>query len=92
MSFIESLIATMDRQARTEFGEIEQEMLLRSMRACGMESYPPLVGSPAGEHACGDCLCDCGREYFAHPMDWRMIGYGNVPFLNVLCDGRRVKL
>ncbi len=32
------------------------------------------------------------RKEFNLIMDYRVIGYGNVPFLNVLCDGRRVKL
>lgn len=40
-----------------------------------------------------DCLCErCGQPFAHHPMDWRVIGYGNVPFLNVLCGGERVKL
>lgn len=58
-----------------------------------MSHYPPLSGDPSGERCSGDMLCDvCGQEYTVHPMDWRVIGYGDVPFLNVLCDGRRVKL
>ena len=63
------------------------------MDACGMEKYPALVGPREGERTSGDMICEhCGLEYGAHPLDWRVIGYGNTPFLNVLCDGRRVKL
>jgi hypothetical protein len=37
--------------------------------------------------ASGDCLCEaCGRPYREHPVD------GRATYLNVLCDGRRVKL
>ena len=91
--FLDKLIASLDPQVRQEFREIEQCMLVRSMDACGMEGYPPVVGPKEGERASGDMVCEqCGLEYAAHPLDWRVIGYGNVPFLNVLCDGRRVKL
>ena len=92
-TFIERLAATMPAEVLTEFRVIEQLLLARQMDCVGMAEYPPVSGDPNGERACGDCLCDvCGRPYFDHPMDWRVIGYGNVPFLNVLCDGRRVKL
>ena len=80
-------------EAAQEFGPIERVCLEQSMLLCGMEEYPALVGDPSGERCSGEMICEkCGQEYFVHPMDWRVIGYGNVPFLNVLCDGRRVKL
>ncbi len=91
--FIADLAVRLDPRARAEFREIEQLILRRSMEAVGMRQYPPLRGDAAGDRAGGDCLCEtCGKEFGAHPMDWRVIGYGDVPFLNVLCDGRRVKL
>lgn len=91
--FLGRLMASLDPQARREFGEIEQCMLVRSMDACGMTQYPPLAGPAEGERTSGDMICEtCGLEYGGHPLDWRVIGYGNVPFLKVLCDGRRVKL
>jgi hypothetical protein len=93
MTFVRAFAATLDPAARAEFGEIEQMLLARSMAACGMSEYPAVTGDEQGERSYGECVCDrCGEEYFTHPMDWRVIGYGNVPFLNVLCDGRRVKL
>jgi hypothetical protein len=78
----------------SEFGSIEKALLKMSFNKCGMIDYPPvIIGDPFGERVCGDQICDrCGNDYYSHPMDWRLIGYGNVPFLNVLCDGRRVKL
>lgn len=90
--FIQQLAASLDPATREEFGPIEQEILRRSMDTVNMERYPAVRGDPHGERASGDYLCVCGQPYFAHPMDWRVIGYGHVPFLNVLCDGRRVKL
>jgi len=37
--------------------------------------------------ASGECVCeDCGEIYYKHPVD------GRYPFLNVLCNGDRVKL
>ena len=67
--------------------------LVRHFARVGMSIYPDVVGDPNGERADGRCLCPvCGEEYAVHPDDWRLIGYGNVPFLVILCDGRRVKL
>ena len=91
--FLQQLVASLDPRARQEFGQLERIVLLRHMALCGMEEYPALVGPEAGERAGGDVICDlCKQPYLLHPMDWRVIGYGDVPFLNVLCDGRRVKL
>ena len=37
--------------------------------------------------ASGDCVClVCGREFWRHPADKKH------EFLNVLCDGKRLKL
>lgn len=91
-SFIASLSASLDAKAQAEFGKIEQLSLKRAMEACNMEKYPPVAGDPDGMLTSGDMLCKCGLPYAAHPMDWRVIGYGDVPYLNVLCDGMRVKL
>lgn len=91
--FIKNLQSQLSPAALVEFGEVEQIILRRHLERVGMDRYPAVVGDPSGERACGDMVCDvCGQEFFAHPPDWRLLGYGNVPFLNVLCDGRRVKL
>jgi len=43
--------------------------------------------------ACGDCVCEqCKKLYVDHPMDWDILDFQDLPFLNILCDGRRVKL
>lgn len=48
---------------------------------------------PEMYRASGSSICkDCGKEYRQHPMDTKIIGYGDEPFLNLLCDGRSVKL
>lgn len=92
-SFICAVAGSLDSAARAQFGKIEEITLRRAMDACGMKGYPIVTGDPDGMRTSGDMVCDrCGREYGAHPMDWRVIGYGDVPFLNVLCDGTRVKL
>lgn len=92
-AFISELAAGLDPLARGEFSEIERVMLSKYMTACGMVAYPAVRGNPDGERACWDCGCHvCGLSYGMHPLDWRVIGYGNRPFLNVLCDGHRVKL
>lgn len=91
--FLATVRSQLDTQARLEFREPEQRILIAMMRRVGMREYPPLLGDAAGERAGGDCECGvCGECFQIHPFDWRVIGYGNVPFLNVLCDGRRVKL
>lgn len=94
---IEGLIIAIEMEigpaARQEFGPIEKTCLRRSMEKVGMTGYPVLAGPAEGERTSGEMICEvCGHDYYSHPMDWRVIGYGNVPFLNVLCDGRRVKL
>lgn len=92
-AFIERLRASLDPAARAEFGYPEEVILRRSMEKVGMTEYPPLEGDHNGDRSYGDAICeDCECTYWQHPPDWRVIGYGNVPFLNVLCDGRRVKL
>lgn len=41
----------------------------------------------------GDCECDvCGRKYYDHPMEVRILGYDDQPFLHRICDGWLVKL
>lgn len=41
----------------------------------------------------GDCLCPvCGRPYLRHPFDPKVLDWNGEPWLNVLCDGLRVKL
>lgn len=90
---IEQIAALLDPAALVEFGEVERLTLAKHFELVGMDHYPDLTGDPHGERADGMTTCDqCGCTYFDHPPDWRVIGYGNVPFLNVLCDGRRVKL
>jgi len=79
--------------AKHQFGKYERLTLKHDMEACGMTRYPAVTGDPDGERASAFMVCEtCGRDYGAHPMDWRVIGYGGMPFLNVLCDGRRIKL
>jgi len=92
-SFISQLVASLDPVTRQAFGPMEQFSLEKSLTRCGMTCYPPAPEHEVFDRADGLVFCNtCGQEYAQHPMDWRVIGYGNVPFLNVLCDGRRVKL
>lgn len=87
---IAGILAMTEPQAVTEFDESSRMNLIRHMEIVGMTRIPAVVGDPMGERACGDSVCEkCGQKY---PPDWRVIGYGNVPFLTILCDGRRVKL
>lgn len=91
--FVEELRLSLPMSALREYGPVEREILARQMDSVEMTHYPDLVGDPNGERADGSMECEvCGKLYFDHPSDWRVIGYGNVPFLTVLCDGRRVKL
>jgi hypothetical protein len=91
-AFLDRVAAQLDSAARREFGPIERACLQVSMERVHWSDYPEVSGDPNGERSSGDCVCTCGLPYYAHPLDWRVIGYGDVPFLNVLCDGRRVKL
>lgn len=93
MNFSDLIATQLDELPLAEFGTFEQWALDEAMKRCGMTKYPTVKGNPDGERVSGNCVCElCGNEYRLHPLDWRVIGYGNVPFLNVLCDGQRVKL
>lgn len=90
---IAELERSLDPRAKENFGVVERFLLRQSMVACRMQSLPPVRGPDEGERASGDMICAaCGKNYYSHPADWRLIGYGDIPFLNVLCCGRRVKL
>lgn len=92
-AFVDQLAAGLDPSARKEFSDAYRRILLLSMERCGMTEYPPVRGEPDYDRASGDMVCSmCDCHYHEHPLDWRLIGYGNVPFLVVLCDGSRVKL
>lgn len=93
LDFVDELANQLEPSARWEFTTFRRGCLRAAMKAVGMDEYPPPPeghGYQLADHA---CLCKtCGKSYAEHPMDWRVIGFGNVPFLNVLCDGQRVKL
>ena len=85
------LVNQLDDRSLLEFGIVERICLLRSMQQCLMTRLPDPTSDC--DRCSGDFICDeCDQPFFSHPLDWRVIGYGNVPFLNILCDGRRVKL
>jgi hypothetical protein len=85
------LLKTLDELAFEQFGRPQQIQLRMALIRCRMSDLPEPVGE--WERASGDSVCPVCNEYFgAHPMDWREIGCGDVPFLKILCNGRRVKL
>jgi len=46
-----------------------------------------IQAEPNCNRASGECVCeDCGQIFYKHPVD------GRFPFLNVLCNGDKVKL
>lgn len=48
---------------------------------------------PDYRRASGRSVCStCGKLFFDHPKDHYLLGYGDIPYLNVLCTGERVKL
>lgn len=92
-SIIEKVASILDHDSAANFRTLERHSLVRAFEKCDMEVYPAVTGDPNGERASQNCICEtCGNLHGDHPMDWRIIGYGDLPFLNVLCDGRRVKL
>lgn len=92
-TYIDEVAGQMPIRVRENFRRPERIMLRMQLQACGLMRLPDLAGCANGERASGEMICDrCGRIYYDHPMDWRVIGYGDVPFLKILCDGRRVKL
>jgi hypothetical protein len=45
------------------------------------------------KRAGGDVRCEtCGCVYYDHPLDPDALSFDDLPYLHVLCDGRRVKL
>ena len=87
------LVEKAGREQRADVRPLDAAILANAMKLCGMTVLPPPLSEDGSDRAAGDCLCDrCGHEFREHPEDWRVIGYGDRPFLNILCNGRRVKL
>lgn len=43
--------------------------------------------------ASGECICEiCGKTYYEHPLDETELDQNDEPFMNILCNGDRVKL
>lgn len=41
----------------------------------------------------GDCICSvCKKKYSEHPLDKDILDFQGDPYLNILCNGDRVKL
>jgi hypothetical protein len=41
----------------------------------------------------GKCICfECGKTFLQHPLDMSILDNTGEPWLNILCNGRRVKL
>jgi hypothetical protein len=87
------LVEAMAEKAGVPTDPLDAWALKRAMQRCGMSEYPDVTGDPDGERAGGDCVCSrCGQSYYDHPLDWRVLGYGGQAYLQILCDGQRVKL
>lgn len=72
---------------------LDRYALTKAMQLCKMPKYPEVVGDPNGNRVSGDSECPiCGQFYYSHPMDWRLLGVGDLPFLRIICTGERVKL
>lgn len=57
------------------------------------ERQRQLAESGRYERAGGGTVCDeCGRLFYDHQYDEKILGYDDRPFLKVICGGRRVKL
>jgi hypothetical protein len=71
----------------------EQRLMEREIRRsleAKLTPRPPASGRDY--HAAGDCVCECGFAYRLHPMDLDELDWAERPYLNVLCNGDRVKL
>lgn len=90
---VAGLLRNMNAAEREQFRQPDQHVFKAAMRFCGMTALPVSPAPEDFQRADMNSECSvCGKQYGVHPFDWRVIGYGDVPFLNVLCDGRRVKL
>jgi hypothetical protein len=91
--FVDLFSMTLRPETLEEFRNLERWSLRRSLELCGLHEYPAVRGDPDGVRCSGAMTCPiCWRTYYDHPLDWRVLGYNSRAFLNVLCDGRRVKL
>jgi hypothetical protein len=90
---INDFIVRMVNEYKPTISPLELRRLGTSMLTCDMDEYPKVAGLPTGNNADGRAICEtCRMEYREHPLDWRIVEHGNFPSLNILCDGRRVKL
>jgi len=91
--YVAHLLGLMMPATREQFRELELRALCRALQVCNLVKLPDVTGDPLGERAGGDARCPiCSQTSLSHPLDWRQIGYGDVPYNHILCDGRRVKL
>ena len=91
--YIDQFAATLHPLAKENFRPMDKLFLMYAFERCGLQAFPEVTGPADGERCSGEMVCErCGEKYYHHPLDWRLIEHGKKPYLNVLCDGRRVKL
>lgn len=77
--------------------QVEELLLHHSTDCAGCIAGEGLIEGQDGSHehyrrAGGDVVCGtCGKKYYDHPHSAHR-DFSDAPYLNVLCDGRLVKL
>ncbi len=91
---VAKVVASLPPAALEAFGKFDQWALMKALDRCDLEDYPDPRGDLVnGVRASGAVVCPlCHKEYREHPLDWRMLGYNQRPYLNIVCSGHRVKL
>lgn len=72
---------------------IDIVLLKIAMKKCGMNALPEAINEVEVARCSGDMICYiCGNSYASHPIDPRILDKNGEGFLQIICDGRRVKL
>lgn len=91
MDYLSEFILFLLPAARAGFRPSDRRDLERRMRVCGMDRLPD--PKPEAIRVAAYAACPiCGQMASAHPLDWRVVGYDGEPFLQIYCDGQRIKL
>ena len=82
------------RNKHSPDGGVEVNFELAEM-ACDVCDTPwqKVVSDPPVYRASGEVICEqCGKKYYDHPLDQKILSYDGKPFIHVLCNGDRLKL
>lgn len=89
--YVENFGQFLSDATKQEFRGLEKLAMLKALKTCNLTALPE--PREDFDRASGAGICEvCSVPYIDHPADWRIVSDQHRAFLNILCDGRLVKL